>query len=68
MPKGKIVQVPGLSDEYFVISNKDETKFALIKIVANAIRQHQLGIFDHSPSLEECNQQISALQKLESGK
>ena len=68
MPKGKIVQVPGLSDEYFVISNEEETKFALVWKVANAIRQHQLGIFDHSPNLDECNQQISALQKLESGK
>ena len=65
MPKGKIVQVPGLSDEYFVISNEEGTKFALVWKVANAIRQQQLGIFDHVPSILECEMQIKALKELE---
>ena len=62
---GKVIVVPGLPEEYMVIANKGETKFALIKIVANAIRQHQLGIFDHVPSLDEAEMQIRALKELD---
>lgn len=62
---GKVIIIPSLDKEYMVIANNDETKYALIRIQANALRQHQLGIFDHEPSLSECNQQIKALKELE---
>ena len=66
------IKIEGLPEGYELIKDAHKESYALILLEADVLRQSTMlpaiGKWNYKPSLEECNQQISALQELESGK
>ena len=58
------IKIEGLPEEYILIKDYQQEKYALILINGDVLRQKAIGHWDYQPSLAECLLQVKALKEL----